>query len=1411
MSLDQNLKASLEVAVRVTGENKFAKLKTDLATLMSSLGSVGTSIQNDFAKAAVAAKVVGDEASKSATKVGAGEAQKSREVEKAWRLLESSKKKEADLWKRVEADKTREEQRTTAQKKAMFTEQEQAAAKAAKAEQAATAARVKAEAKANAEQLAAYRAMLAEQEKLALASAARIARAQNTLQALGRAQYRANNDNARIDYAPVARDNRAANSLASSGAAYEREQTQLASRQARLLQEQSALNAANAAKAFNSSFAGKLTSGMSSVAQSASTAFSNSFRTGLTGGAGGLIAGFLGLFAARAVYKDNVQNMAVTAGLESAYGDDKEGAARRKQFLVDNATKYGLNYGQTATTQMNVVATAKSAGMSEQKLDSILNGFDAWFKLRGTDQLHQKVSMNAVAQGLGEDNVHSMQVNRELNRDLPGIKNEMVKYLKSLGGPVQSAGDFDKLLKGKLKDSNGQTIVLKSSEFWSGFGEFLEKTKGATAEKLAATSPLGAVNTLGTEITKLNIQFGKSGAAEGFVNAIHQVTSTLSSPEVKGMVDDLGKSAKQFGERLAPIVRNIGDWVKQNTGLIESVVGVTSKVGGASLILSAFLGIVAALASPFLKLGGAILFIVPKIGALMTGLGSAEAGLLTFGRAVVGLKMTEAAAGVSSFGTAVAGMLSKAWTMVNGVLRMLAVVKAVEVGSRYLDKKDAAEVEKKYAGRDRKTLSDAELGELRSAQQSASNAYKGDGSLGDSVLGVAQAVADGLPGADGKTGRGRISKSLDKFIGDVRGKSASLVDGSSANLAETNAEFERRTNLALQDETKAGHRKASPGDGSTGSPYGTDTEHAVKGRGIAAQSSEIEGARRAAAAIEAEETRRLAKNQREAAVAELKEQLEEGKVGYEEYYKKINDLALAEKTTEIAAIAEKRDADVASYTSQVKRDGASQTAAAIHIASIKRQASLQELQVEEKFKKVRDENDKAKLKQAKAFQDRISEIGKALDAETGRTDVSAAEAGVDAKYRGDTEQAKASGDPAAIAKVANLVLVEKLKVRILALDEKTNEQNALASAMDASVALRLEKGLLTKSAAEGELLAIKKATAAASLEVLDRQLAEERSVADTLQNKLKIMELETRRAQALEVIVSKTRQEKELEQSITDSISTSLQSVADGSKSVLGGLKDIAKATTKTIGKNVSDNLAGMATQYLKGKGGADGKGGFDVIGGLSSMLGFGSKSDDGKSVGTMNVKSLVVSGIDGLPDMTGGSASGASSGGGLLGTLFTKGLGWLSGLGGSSAAAGGVGASSVDYAGMFAGAGATFPAFAGGGPIKGKGTAKSDSITIRAANGEYMLTPPMIEAFGGVPALEGLRMQTRGYADGGLVQAAQSGSVSASKALSAARGGDIHVHMAINTPDASSFRATQSQIVAQGYTVAQRARTRNG
>lgn len=161
----------------------------------------------------------------------------------------------------------------------------------------------------------------------------------------------------------------------------------------------------------------------------------------------------------------------------------------------------------------------------------------------------------------------------------------------------------------------------------------------------------------------------------------------------------------------------------------------------------------------------------------------------------------------------------------------------------------------------------------------------------------------------------------------------------------------------------------------------------------------------------------------------------------------------------------------------------------------------------------------------------------------------------------------------------------------------------------------------------------------------------------------------------------------------------------------------------------------------------------------------------------------------------------GTAQGGGLVGGLQKSNggglLGVLLGVGGG---------------GGPPGAPAPALAKASGGMISGPGSGTSDSIPILASDGEFMVNAratathrPLLEAInaGQVPRFAGgglISHAPRGFADGGAVTTAPDGDASWARSPAAApgRGGDVHNHFYITTPNPRAF-AEDRVSVARG------------
>lgn len=122
----------------------------------------------------------------------------------------------------------------------------------------------------------------------------------------------------------------------------------------------------------------------------------------------------------------------------------------------------------------------------------------------------------------------------------------------------------------------------------------------------------------------------------------------------------------------------------------------------------------------------------------------------------------------------------------------------------------------------------------------------------------------------------------------------------------------------------------------------------------------------------------------------------------------------------------------------------------------------------------------------------------------------------------------------------------------------------------------------------------------------------------------------------------------------------------------------------------------------------------------------------------------------------------------------------------------------------------ASWLGFAEGGRVVGPGTGTSDSINARLSHGEYVFTAERVKRMGGFQVMDGLGEELTPFKNGGGVVAAQAASSSGATASRALGGGSTIINMTVNTPDAASFRASNSQVLAQMQQAAGAAQRRN-
>lgn len=154
------------------------------------------------------------------------------------------------------------------------------------------------------------------------------------------------------------------------------------------------------------------------------------------------------------------------------------------------------------------------------------------------------------------------------------------------------------------------------------------------------------------------------------------------------------------------------------------------------------------------------------------------------------------------------------------------------------------------------------------------------------------------------------------------------------------------------------------------------------------------------------------------------------------------------------------------------------------------------------------------------------------------------------------------------------------------------------------------------------------------------------------------------------------------------------------------------------------------------------------------------------------------------IADLARMSAKAAISG--FLGDAASLVGGWFAGnTGAATSVANALPGNSLDNLIGISGGFGTIPAHAKGGVLSGPGTGTSDSLLIRASNGEGILTADTVKRLGGASAIDALNS---GASVNHLDRFATGGVVGAASTVTPQSGGDTNVQVSVNANGGASF-----------------------
>lgn len=1124
--------------------------------------------------------------------------------------------------------------------------------------------------------------------------------------------------------------------------------------------------AADAAAGAANTFGGKFKATLGNWGRSASDSLISSFKSNLNSGLVAAMASAGAAIAARKIFKDNVDATAVKFGLQSAYGDDADGGKARgadmEKRMFDLAQKFGIQFAGAARASIGFVSAANVSGMSDKNQMKVLNGLFATKTAMGLGEGDMQNAARAVGQMVGKQFVMSEELKLQLNDSIPGLYGAAISYItKNSGGVVKNGGDVDKLLAGQLKNKDGKTVRLESAKFLPGFFEWLGTKNGKAALEAADTGPSAGINRLTNNLFKLNEELGKSGAIAGFNRAMGGMAEVLLDPQLVGVAKQLGKNFKSFIDDLAPMGKAVGDWVRGNSEMVVGLVGTAAKWGGASVAMTAFLAVLGFLFSPVVKIIGLIGLLTGGFFGMGGQAGWALKALKTFAAFLIGPAVaaynayTAAQLAANLAGTGSIGMWA---TMKLGVMGLIGtIVRLVGVlgaaAGAYAAFQTVAGMVTQHAAQG--ALEETTVGKTPAQLRAqVAKLEAGKEHAGDSWIMTANSklnrgenwLKEKITGKRGTANEDINGTASALYQGKIDAVSGILANGEKATAA---AEVKKATDALKVITDKLGTPETTESLLTVGDGKGK------KGRGANASAGEIKSSemdqknRLEAADLE------LAKERRAAREELLDQELADGLVSYKNFYEAKQKLA-TEKLDEEAKIAlTAKNAEIAAIKKALaagKPDAASRAAAGTRIETAELEYAKKLLSIDERRTREKSKLEQAGAKEEKTYARRLADLRAELDKLNGRPSLDAQDGAVDAEFSAEVTTATANKDEDRLAMLKQVIAARKELGRLAQLDEVASVSALNYSNKEAEIQLQLQKGLLTAGEAEDKILALKKEQAAANLVLLEQEAA--------LTTNPKVQaELQKQILAAKLVIGTETRNQVELERTVKDSMAEAMQSVLNGSKSLLEAGKGFLQSIINSVNKMITEELSGSIMKWLKGAmgGASGGDTGSGVIGSFLGMLG--------------------LNGASGSSAASAGGAAGAAGGGASGGILQTA-VSWIGSLfGGGYADGGGV-----------------------SGAIRGPGTNTSDSIVAKLSHGEYVLDAEDVKKMGGFQVLDNMREKLHAYKNGGgVMAAAQAAASSGSAAASRALGGSGPViHMTINTPDANSFRSSQAQIMSQ-------------
>lgn len=364
--------------------------------------------------------------------------------------------------------------------------------------------------------------------------------------------------------------------------------------------------------------------------------------------------------------------------------------------------------------------------------------------------------------------------------------------------------------------------------------------------------------------------------------------------------------------------------------------------------------------------------------------------------------------------------------------------------------------------------------------------------------------------------------------------------------------------------------------------------------------------------------------------------------------------------------------------------------------------------------------DLASTARDKALADQQRGLNIALAQATG-DQATASRLQIEAQYGDLLADLQRRGDAAGVDLVNRLINVSQAQARLQELQQVVQLAFAEQQRQEQSIQAQQNAGLLTEIDARQQIVALHQQTA----EKVQTLIPEMQQLAQAIGSPQALNGVKTIQAQVQQLQLTTNIWRTTLQSGIEQGLNTVYDDIVNRTKNLRGMVLDLISDVARGFARIAIQDLSQRATQ------------------GIMSLLGQ-QASDAGGAAATS--AAIATAGAGAATAMGGAITSAGLAAAQAMATAIA-----------SAGAANGASSSASSWMSLFSSAGSSGGGgFATGGPIRGAGTATSDSIGIWASDGEFMQRAAAVNYYGldFMHAVNNLQFPRRGYATGGYISA---------------------------------------------------------